>query len=129
MSTTAARFPLRYSRFNAVLMGLLGMGRRRSWVDVEPDVVRIRMGVAFRTSIPRPSIVEAGRERRYVWWGYGVHWLGVGGRWLVNGSGRGIVKIRIDPPARARVLGVPLRLGEVWVSLEDPDGFLAALSR
>ncbi len=57
--------------------------------------------------------------------GWGVH--GWRGRWLVNGSSHGIVVLGIDPPARARTLGLPVRLRELAVSLEDPVGFAAAL--
>ena len=48
-------------------------------------------------------------------------------RWLVNGSSHGIVVLAIDPPARARVLGVPIRVRELAVSLDEPVGFAAAL--
>ncbi|HEX4984197.1 MAG TPA: hypothetical protein VFV63_21010, partial [Ilumatobacteraceae bacterium] len=58
-------------------------------------------------------------------WGWGVH--GWRGRWLVNGSSHGIVVVGIDPPAKARVLGVPVRLRELAISLEDPAGFAAAI--
>jgi hypothetical protein len=37
------------------------------------------------------------------------------------------VVLAIDPPARARVLGVPVRVRELAISLEDPVGFAAAL--
>jgi len=45
----------------------------------------------------------------------------------VNGSLQGVVASEIEPSARGRVIGVPLRLRTVFVSLADPDGFLAAL--
>jgi hypothetical protein len=61
------------------------------------------------------------------WNGIGVH--GWGGWWLVNGSVAGIVRIEIDPPARARVLGVPVRLRILEVSMQDPEALVAALSR
>ncbi len=51
------------------------------------------------------------------------------GRWLVNGAGDGLVVIDISPPARARVTGVPVRLRELTVSVEDPDALAAELQR
>ena len=47
--------------------------------------------------------------------------------WLVNGSSSGIVRIEIEPPARARVIGFRIRLQALRVALEDPTAFRAAL--
>jgi hypothetical protein len=119
------RFPIRFGRANAILMGALGMGRGRSYVEVDGDAVRVRMGWAFRADVPRSSITEARRER-YVWWAYGVH--GYRKRWFVNGSGHDIVALALDPLGRGRVLGVPVAIRELWVSVDDPDGLRAAVS-
>lgn len=59
--------------------------------------------------------------------GIGVH--GWRGRWLVNGAARGLVTVEIDPPARARVLGVPVRLRTLCVSVESPEELISALNR
>jgi hypothetical protein len=107
-------------------MGALGMGRRRAYVDVDGEVVRVRMGWAFQADIPRAAIGDVHRREKYVWWAYGVH--GGGGRWIVNGSGHDIVVVPIEPRAKGRVLGVRVRLRELWVSLEEPAAFEAALS-
>jgi hypothetical protein len=107
-------------------MGVLGMGPHNSYVEVGDDELRVRMGWSFQATVPRSSIIKVGR-RGYVWWAYGVH--GGVGRWIVNGSGHNMVTVRIDPPAKARVLGVRVKLKELWLSLEDPDGFLAATGR
>ena len=123
MNKVAKRFPIQFGRFNAGLMGLLGMGPHNSYVEVGDDELRVRIGWSFQASVPRSSITKVGR-RGYVWWAYGVH--GGAGRWIVNGSGHNMVTVRIDPPARGRVLGVRVKLKELWLSLEDPDGFLAA---
>jgi hypothetical protein len=126
MNLVAKRFPIRFSPFMSVLVALLGIGPRNSYVGVTDDELDVRMGWMFRACIPRASIGTVG-ERGYVWWAYGVH--GNGGRWIVNGSGHNIVTIRIEPPVGARVLGVPIRLRELWVSLEDPSQFRAAIGR
>jgi hypothetical protein len=59
--------------------------------------------------------------------GIGVH--GWRGAWLVNGAASGLVSITVDPPVRAWAVGVPVRLRQLTVSLEDPDAFRAALGR
>jgi hypothetical protein len=127
MNLVAKRFPIRFGRFNAALMGAFGMGRRNSYVEVSDSEVKVRMGLYFSATIPRSSIKEVG-EHGYVWWAYGVHWWGKG-RFIVNGSGHRMVTIRIDPAVRARATGVPVTLRELWVSVEDPDGLRAAIGR
>jgi hypothetical protein len=58
---------------------------------------------------------------------WGVH--GWRGRWLVNGSSENVVRIELDPPARARVLGFPVRLTQLRVSIVRPDDLIDALAR
>ena len=120
------RFPIRFHPVNAVLMRVMGMSRARSYVEIDGDGVRVRAGLAFRADIHRASI-RTTQPRPYVWSAYGVH--GWAGRWIVNGSGHGVVSLTIDPPARARVLGFPVRLRELWVSLVEPERLRAALAR
>ena len=117
-------FAIRFAAPMRVLMTVLGSGPARSAVIVGPERVEVRMGLSFRGSIPRAAIraVEPDRRRHL---SIGVH--GWGGRWLVNGSLRGLVRILVAPPARGYVLGVPVRLREVIVSVEDPEGLVAAL--
>jgi hypothetical protein len=119
------RFDIRFGRVNALFMQALGAGPSRSSVEVDGDRLRVRMGWMFRADVPRRSIVGV-RQERYVWWAYGVH--GWRGRWIVNGSGHGIVSVRVDPPAAGRVLGLRTRVRELWVSITDPESFHTALS-
>jgi hypothetical protein len=127
-SAATERHPIRVSRRLAWLFVPLALGRRNCRVDVvhrpTGDVLHARMGWAFRAQVPRPHVTAARRWTGRVW-AWGVH--GWRGRWLVNGSSHGIVVLSIDPPVRARVCGVPIRLRELAVSLEDPDRFLAAI--
>lgn len=121
------RFRIRYGRAMAVLLTVFGFGPRRSYVELAGDELRVRMGWGFRATIPAGSVVDAGRRGR-VWWAIGIHVYSKG-VWIVNGSGRGMVTLTIEPPARARVLGFPTQLRGLWVSLEDPDRFLAVIGR
>jgi hypothetical protein len=118
------RFSFRYDAWCGWLLGLFGSGRRVSWVDVTPDEVVVRLGIAFRGSVPRSSITSIKPWRGAVF-GWGAH--GWRGRWLVNGSSKGIVVLQIEPPARGRVIGFPVKLTELAISLEDPDGFCEVL--
>ncbi len=117
-------FPIRYGVFRP-LLSVLGMGPRFSSVEVEVDHVRVRMGWSFQADIPRGSITGAEASSGLVG-GIGVH--GWRGEWLVNGAAKGLVTINIDPPARGRVLGVPVRLRTLRVSVESPEELLAVLA-
>jgi hypothetical protein len=122
---TPERFPIRFEAWYAVLSSALFLSPRDSYVDVKTDEFTVRMGWAFRATLARSSVVGAERyDRRPL--SRGVH--GLAGRWLVNGSGDGIVVIRLADGVRGKVLGVPVRLRELLVSVEEPDRFVAALT-
>lgn len=107
-------------------MGVLGCGPRHSRVDVTETEVVVRLGWSFRAKIPRATITDVAPYDGRVW-AWGAH--GWRGRWLVNGSSRGIVVLTIDPPASARVVGWPIRLRELAVSVEDRDSLLAHMGQ
>jgi hypothetical protein len=121
---TPRRFAIRYDPWCGWLLGLLGLGRRFSGVDVTPAEVVIRMGWAFRLRFPRSAIVTVEPYHDRVL-GWGVH--GWRRSWLVNGSSHGIVRLRLDPACRGRVVLVPWTVDDVLVSVDDPDGLMTAL--
>ena len=121
----AQTFAFRYGIFRP-LLSVFGAGPRFSSVRIESDQLRVRMGWSFQADIPLASITSVEPFKGLVG-GIGVH--GWRGTWLVNGAARGIVSIHIDPPARARVLGLPVRLRILQVSVEEPDALIAALQK
>jgi hypothetical protein len=121
----AHQIPIRYGRLGPLFV-LLGLSKLSSHIVVDDEQVAVRMSWAFATTFPRGSVRSATVERRRVWWAIGVH--GRRGRWLVNGSSDGIVWIDIEPPARARVLGIPVRLRTLGVSVDAPDAFAALVA-
>ncbi len=126
MTVRVTTYGFRYDTWCGWLLGAMGHGRRLSRIEVDPDAVRVRMGLGFRATVLRASVVSAvdiGHRRVFGW---GVH--GWRGRWLVNGSSSGLVTVTIEPPARARVLGVPVRLRELTVSLVEPAAFVDELT-
>ena len=123
--TETERFPIRYGALRLLLV-VLGMGPGLSGVELGDTEMKVRMGWAFSARVPRTSLTGAGLVTGRVG-GIGVH--GFRGRWLVNGSMAGIVGIDIKPAGRARVLGFPVKLHYLMLSLENPDAFVAALSR
>jgi hypothetical protein len=120
------RFAIRYSPWVYWLLAGLFLGRRRSWVDVGEDVVRVRMGWSFDVTIPRASIRSAVELTPRWWWlSIGVHTSFLGD-WLVNGSMRGLVDMALDPRPVGRSVW-RIRPRRVIVSLEEPRGFLEAI--
>lgn len=116
---------LRYERWFLPLSAPLGLGPGHSDIRIEDANLRVEMGWGFRATVPLSSIknAEPNDDRVY---SRGVH--GWRGRWLVNGSSKGIVELTIDPPVRAYVAGVPITLRTLWVSVTDPDALIAAVA-
>lgn len=123
---TKARFPIRFDAAYRVLSAALLLAPSGSFVEVEADEVRVRMAWGFRARFPRSAVVSV-TEHRQKPLSRGVH--GFAGRWLVNGSGEGLVNIALEPRQRGYVMGFPVRLRNLLVSVEDPAGLIAALAR
>jgi hypothetical protein len=124
MSTGKLRFPIRFDNAYSVLSTALLLPPSSSYVEIEGNDVTVRMGWGFRASFAR-SAVRSTAPLDKAPLSRGVH--GWRGRWLVNGSGSGILVIDLSPPQRAHVLGFPVRLRQLMVSVEDPLGLSAAL--
>ncbi|MUL66994.1 hypothetical protein BOO86_21140 [Mycobacterium sp. CBMA 234] len=117
---------LRYAKWMLPLSVPFGLGPRHSDVEVRDGALHLSMGWGFSAEIPLSSIVEASRwERRITSWG--VH--GFRGRWLVNGSSDGVVALTVAPPVKAKVVGVPVTLRELGVSVTDPQALIAACTK
>ena len=118
------RFPIRFDPWYRVFSKIVLLPPSLSAVDVEREEVRVRMGWAFRSRFPRAAIVSVSKlDYRPI--SRGVH--GFAGRWLVNGSGQGIVTLDLNPPQRAYVMGFPVRLGTLMVSVEAPAALAQVL--
>jgi hypothetical protein len=122
----AMHFDIHFDGWYRALSSALLIPPSRSYVELATDgEVDVRMGWAFRARFPRSAIASA-RPSDLTTISRGVH--GWGGRWLVNGSGKGLVVLELEPEQRARVMGVPVRLRELYVSVDDPEALIAALS-
>ncbi len=111
-----ARFPISFDGWYRPFSRLFGLPPSSAYVELDGDHVDVRMGWAFRARVPRPTVASASALAIRPL-SRGVH--GFAGRWLVNGAGRDVVSIRLDPAQRAFVMGVPVRLRELLVSVDD----------
>ncbi len=118
-------FGFRYGLLRALLV-LIGLGPRHSRVVFHDRSLEVRFGYGFRADIPFSAIYNAKPEPGMIS-GIGVH--GWRGNWLVNGSAWGLVGFDIDQRVDARVLGFPVRLLHLRMSLEKPGNFLLRLSQ
>jgi hypothetical protein len=108
------------------LGGVLGLGPSKAWINIDPTTVEVRMGWAFQAKFPRGAVKRATISDRQ-FFSLGVH--GRAGRWLVNGTMEGLVRIDLDPEQRARVLSRDVRLSILDISVERPAEVLRALER
>ncbi|MFD2111383.1 hypothetical protein [Thiorhodococcus fuscus] len=122
---THTQFFIRFDGWYEFLSTLLLLPPSACYVSISGDLVEVRMGWAFSARVPRTAITSVAPLRKSPL-SRGVH--GFAGRWLVNGSGRGILTLDLKPAQRGSVMGFPVRLRELQVSVEDPDGLVAALS-
>jgi hypothetical protein len=117
------RVPIQFDKVYGWLSSALLLPPSASYLEVDDREVHVRMAWAFRARFPRNAVVSAERsDRRPL--SRGVH--GFAGRWLVNGSGDGIVVINLNPDQRAYVMGFPVRLRQLLVSVSDPVGLALA---
>jgi len=118
------RFPIRFDTWYGVLSRLLLLPPADSYVEVDSREVRVRMSWAFRTCFPKTAVVSVSEvpDRPL---SRGVH--GFSGRWLVNGSGQGILSIDLMPDQRGYIMGMPVRLRQLMVSVINPKALVAVL--
>jgi len=111
------RIPIRYSAPWRWLLTVLLLPPRVSYLRIDGDTVKVRLGWAFRTKFRRDDVTDVANHRPVV--SVGAH--GWKGRWIVNGANRTIAMIRLGQPARGRVVGFPVIVREIWVSVDNRD--------
>jgi hypothetical protein len=119
------RIPIRFDKVYEIFSKVALMPPDDSYIDVGEDEIEVRMSYGFRTRFPRSAVADVSSVERRPW-SRGIH--GWNGRWLVNGSGRGIVQIDLEPRQRAYVCGIPVRLRQLLVSVDDPEAAASALT-
>ena len=127
-------FAISYSRagmdkITAWMDTFVGRGPGKSGVEVRPEEIRVRMG-SYKFDMPRQSVRSVSRSPEKLRGTTGVH-MNKKGQLLINGSPDGLVEVSIDPPCHTdrtpSTMFVKERVNSLLLSLEDPDGFIAAV--
>ncbi len=123
---TTSTFPIRFDAWYRALSSALLLLPSRSFLEIVGDQVSVRMGWAFVAHFPLSSVTAVKRlDSAPI--SRGVH--GFAGRWLVNGAGDRVLSIDLAAGQRARVLGFPVDLKQLLVSVDDPAAVAEQLSR
>ncbi|MGZ3424027.1 MAG: hypothetical protein ACXWUG_04735 [Polyangiales bacterium] len=121
------RFPLSFTN-NLLLETFIktfGVKRESSFAEIEGGNLHVKMGIWFEEKIPLDQILQVAPSEWPWWGGLGVklHHHGVG----VIGSTEGVVNVKFKQTVRVRaVVGVDVE--QLWLSLDDRDGFIKALA-
>jgi len=113
------RIPIKYGKLSWLLRLCL-VPPRSAYVERDSDEIVVRMGWAFLGRFRSDAVVATKSYDRRI--SVGVH--GWRGRWLVNGATEPVVGLLLREPVRAYVMGFPIRLREVLVSVDDPGALL-----
>lgn len=120
------RYAIARSSLWRPLLLLLGATDERSWLDIGPAEVVAEFGWK-QITVRRANI--AGAERSSWPW-----WSGIGWRTDLRhavgliGAVRPIVRIRLHTAQRISLLGIPIRMTELYLSVDDPDAIVRELT-
>ena len=126
-------FPINVDRPSRPLMTAFGAGRKGPRIEMSPSSVDVRMGWAFRATLPRAAVASArplsrdelrGPFRLSVLRGVN-YWAGTA---LVNGAGAGLVEITLDRLHWVRLGPFPAPMRRLIVSAEDQSGLVSELN-
>jgi hypothetical protein len=116
-------------RASGWLRTLLGRSSGRGSVEVDSDVLRLRTA-DFHLDIPRGSVRSVTRPEHQHRGTTGIH--ARRGSWLVTRSHDGLAELAIEPPCylppQLSTVFRTRKIGSLIISLDDPDGFIAAVT-
>jgi|SRR5699024_582889 len=121
------RFAISYNAASHVLFTILGVPQESAYVDVGNDRIMARLGWLGHITMPRDAIAGVERVNRIpLGLGMGMHST-LRGTWAINGANTGAVRITMARPATGQTLVFPIHPTTVYLSLDDPDVFIAAV--
>jgi hypothetical protein len=126
-SSAPMRFPMHFSPLTKMLVWPLGTRRERAGVSLEGDRLHVQMPPFFEASFGLEQVAEARREDHWPWY-RGLGWrTDFGGTIALVGAQEGVICLELSPPAPVRLF-LRTTCRRLYISLEDPAGFLAMLA-
>ncbi len=120
-----AKFNIRIDTIWKAPMLLIGATQAKSWVDVAEDELDIRMGIGHE-HIPLANVASVSPHEWSMFYGLG-HRVGYDGIGYV-GSTENVVEIKLKTPQQFNLLlGIKGSYGSFYVSVDDPEAFMAAV--
>ena len=119
------RFPILISPLWRPLLLPFGATAERSFAEVEDGNLHVRFGFLFQHRFPLDQVEGASLAHWPLWAGIGwrMNFRGTVG---LIGTYVNTVEVRFKEPQRVRLL-VPVRCRRLYLSVDDPRGFIAAL--
>lgn len=120
-----ARFDIRIDTLWIAPLLLIGATHAKSFVEVGPEDISVKFGIG-EEKIPVLNVDSVAPHEWSLFHGIG-HRVGYDGLGYV-GSTEGVVQIKLKSPQTFHlILGMKMDLGNFYVSLTDPEGFMAAV--
>lgn len=120
-----ARFDIRIDTLWIAPLLLVGATHAKSFVEVGSEEIFLKFGMG-EEKIPLSNVDTVAPHEWSLFHGIG-HRVGYDGMGYV-GSTDGVVQIKLKSPQSFHLLlGMKIDLGNFYVSLTDPEGFMAAV--
>lgn len=123
ISFAVTRFAVRIDPVWRPLLAPFGAMESGSYAEVRNHGIHIHFGFLFERTFSHEEIASASRWQPAWWNGIGFR-SNLRGRISLLGSHQGVVEVRLKRTTRS--WGI-LPCKRIVISLQDPDGFLAAL--
>jgi hypothetical protein len=113
------------------LLALFGATKRSSFLGIEEGELEVRFGPLFDQTYRFDEVSSVSlAARRVPWYRTSIGWRTN----LVNAIGlisspRNVVRIALKRPRLTWLVGIPVRMRDLYVSLEEPDRFLDAMRK
>ncbi len=122
------RFPMLIGTLGRVTLIPFGVTRQRAFVEIAEEELHVRFGPVFEQRFPLSEIEEAVPATWPLWAGIGPRTNFRGAVGMV-GAYANIVKLTFKTPQEVRLFVIPVSCERLYVSLEDPKAFIAALGK
>jgi hypothetical protein len=120
------RFQILITQLSQALMIPFGVTRRQAYAQLQDGKLHIRFGPMFNERIRIENIASAEMAHWPRWAGVGLRTNLRGSVGLVGSVGN-TVKLTLKEPQPVHLFLFPAKCESLYMSLEDPEGFLEAI--